>query len=148
MLNKMESSSSNESAAPKFGEIENENLFFNYSNNLNNSELIIEKMKDLNINKNNKKVVLKPRDYQQKIFDRAKNQNSIIYVETGKGKTFIAIMLMANYLGIDISIYSLNKQKIDKNKKIIFFVCDTALIEQQKKAISSILGIEVGTIQG
>ena len=115
MLNKMESSSSNESAAPKFGEIENENLFFNYSNNLNNSELIIEKMKDLNINKNNKKVVLKPRDYQQKIFDRAKNQNSIIYVETGKGKTFIAIMLMANYLGIDISNSSLNKQKIDTN---------------------------------
>ena len=47
-------------------------------------------------------------------------------------------MLMANYLGIDIINSSSNKPKIDKNKKIIFFVCDTALIEQQKKAISSI----------
>ena len=58
-------------------------------------------------------------------------------------------MLMANFLGIDINNpSSSNKKKIDKNKKIIFFVCDTALIEQQKNAISNILGIEVGTIQG
>ena len=93
-------------------------------------------------------MILKPRDYQKKIFEKAKNQNSIIYVETGKGKTFISIMLMADFLGLDIENPSKNKKIIDKNKKIIFFVCDTALIEQQKKAISNILGIEVGTIQG
>ena len=87
-------------------------------------------------------------DYQKKIFEKAKNQNSIIYVETGKGKTFISIMLMAYHLGLDIEDPSNNKQKLDKNKKIIFFVCDTSLIEQQKKAISNTLGIEVGTIQG
>ena len=92
-------------------------------------------------------IILKPRDYQQKIFDRGKYQNSIIYVETGKGKTFISIMLMANYLGIDINKSSYN-HKIDQNKKIIFFVCDITLIEQQKNAISRILGIEVGIIQG
>ena len=143
--------SSNESAAPKFDDIEDDNLNFsrNENINLNNYELI-EKMKNLNLNeKETKKVILKPRDYQQKIFNRAKSQNSIIYVETGKGKTFISIMLMANHLGIDINNpSSLNRQAIDHNKKIIFFVCDTALIEQQKNAISSILGIEVGTIQG
>ena len=46
---------------------------------------------------------MKPYDYKQKIFDVAKDRNSIIYVETGKGKTFISIMLMAHLLGIDIN---------------------------------------------
>ena len=147
----MEKNNPNECAPPcnsyNFDDIAKGNLDFS-KNQINNNE-IIEKMEKLNLNEENNKVILKPRDYQQKIFDKAKNQNSIIYVETGKGKTFISIMLMANFLGIDINNpSSSNKKKIDKNKKIIFFVCDTALIEQQKNAISNILGIEVGTIQG
>ena len=54
---------------------------------------------------------------------------------------------MADLLGIDIN-YNDKKQKIDKKTKIIFFVCDTALVDQQKNQIESILDIEVGTIQG
>ena len=117
----------------------------NYQNNedFNN---IINNMNNLNINKKQKRKILKPRDYQLKIFEKAKNQNSIIYVETGKGKTFISIMLMAEFLKIEIN--SEEKQKINKKDKIIFFVCDTALIDQQKKEIENILNIEVGTIQG
>ena len=56
-------------------------------------------------------------------------------------------MLMANHLGIKICDTENNK-KIDKSKKIIFFVCDTALINQQKRHIEEILNIQVGTIQG
>ena len=55
---------------------------------------------------------------------------------------------MAHHLGIDINNNNKNNDEIDKNKKIIFFVCDTALINQQKKHIEEILKIEVGTIQG
>ena len=44
-----------------------------------------------------------PRPYQQKIYEKALEQNSVIFVETGKGKTFISIMLMAHHLGIDIN---------------------------------------------
>ena len=107
-------------------------------------------MENKNDNKNEikkDKKIWNPRDYQQQIYEKALTQNSIIYVETGKGKTFIAIMLMAYYLGIDIGQDNTNVQ-IDKNKKIIFFVCDTALINQQKKHIEEILKIQVGTIQG
>ena len=104
-------------------------------------------MENLNISNNSKRKVLKPRPYQLKIFENAKEQNSIIYVETGKGKTFISIMLMAHLLGIDINNTD-KKSKIDKNKKILFFVCDTALVGQQKNEIENILNIEVGTIQG
>ena len=124
--------------------------------NIGFSQLGIEKSIDYNenpepneLNKEDKekKKIWKPRDYQQQIYEKALLQNSIIYVETGKGKTFISIMLMAEYLGIDINNNE-NRKKIDENKKIIFFVCDTALINQQKKQIEEILDIEVGTIQG
>ena len=83
----------------------------------------IEKVKNLNINdevQKNQKSILKPRDYQKKIYEKAKNQNSIIYVEIGKGKTFISIMLMAHHLGINIEDPSTNKKILVKNKKIIF----------------------------
>ena len=127
-----------------FDDLENYNMRFSQNDSMNE---IYEKINNLDIKEGNEKI-MKPRDYQQKIFDKAKNQNSIIYVETGKGKTFISIMLMANHLGIDINCPYKSNKNIDNNKKIIFLVCDTALIEQQKKAISNILGIEVGTIQG
>ena len=127
------------------------NNFFDKNNNINNQineiKELIDQTDKLSINKISKKKKLIPRDYQKKIFEKAKNQNSIIYVETGKGKTFISIMLMADLLGIDISNDE-KKTKIDKKKKIIFFVCDTALVNQQKKEIENILDIEVGTIQG
>ena len=101
------------------------------------------KVEKLNIGKKRR---FEPRDYQIKVFEKAKDKNSIIYMETGKGKTIISIMLIANFLGIDINKDEI--PKLDKKKKIIFFVCDTALVDQQKNRISSILNVEVGTIQG
>ncbi len=144
----MDKHTQNDPAPLSYNDIANDN--YKFPNNIYNDNISMDQNNKRSENKEvlSKKQILKPRDYQQKIFDRAKDQNSIIYVETGKGKTFISIMLMANFLGIDISNPSNDKKNIDKNKKIIFFVCDTALIEQQKKAISSILDIEVGTIQG
>jgi len=144
----MDKHTQNDPAPLSYNDIANDN--YKFPNNIYNDNINMYQNNKRSENKEvlSKKQILKPRDYQQKIFDRAKDQNSIIYVETGKGKTFISIMLMANFLGIDISNPSNDKKNIDKNKKIIFFVCDTALIEQQKKAISSILDIEVGTIQG
>ena len=144
----MDKHTQNDPAPLSYNDIANDN--YKFPNNIYNDNINMYQNNKRSENKEvlSKKQILKPRDYQQKIFDCAKDQNSIIYVETGKGKTFISIMLMANFLGIDISNPSNDKKNIDKNKKIIFFVCDTALIEQQKKAISSILDIEVGTIQG
>ena len=104
---------------------------------------LAEKVEKLNIGKPKR---FQPRDYQIKVFEKAKGRNSIIYMETGKGKTIVSIMLIADFLGIDIN--KDQNPKLDKSKKIIFFVCDTALVDQQKKRISSILNVEVGTIQG
>lgn len=114
----------------------------------NNINYIENKMEYINLkddepNKKKKKI---PREYQKQIYEEAKNQNSIIYVETGKGKTFISIMLMANFLGIDLQ--NKKKQNIDKKKKIVFLVCNASLINQQKDEISDELNIEVGIFQG
>ena len=149
-------SSNNIDAAPNnnfdFSDFEKDN-FIGEDNDQKEIDEVNNNLKNLNLSENNnqftfERKILKPRDYQQKIFEKAKNQNSIIYVETGRGKTFISIMLMADFLGIDISQNSNIGVKKKSDKKIIFFVCDTALIEQQKSAISSILGLEVATIQG
>ena len=125
----------------------------------NTKKMNIEKEKDNCIIKNNNIIIDKnilnlgpqnhiifPRNYQVEIFEKAKNQNSIIYLDTGRGKTFISIMLISNLLGIKLPIFE--KPDIDCTKKIIFLVCDTALIEQQKNTISLNLNLEVGTIQG
>ena len=109
-----------------------------------NNIIISKSILNFGVKHHNK--ILIPRQYQQKIYLKAKKQNSIIYLETGRGKTFISIMLMADLLNIQLPVF--DKPNIDKNKKIIFLVCDTALIEQQKNSISINLNIDVGTIQG
>lgn len=122
---------------------------FNFENlsKINISASFFDKQEILENEKPKIKKTWHPRPYQQQIYEKALNQNSIIYAETGRGKTFISIMLMAHHLGIDIKKKEENP-KIDKNKKIIFFVCNTSLINQQKNHIKEILNVEVGTIQG
>ena len=132
--NKENTNNNQNKIAPK-----NKNPENTLQNNNNNTEI-------QNIIKPPKKI-LKPRDYQQKIFEKAKNQNSIIYVETGRGKTFISIMLMADLLEIDLT-KNISNIPIKNNKKILFLVCDTSLILQQKNSIEENLGITVNTIQG
>ena len=122
----------------------NHNFVKNDEININNIE---DNMENLNIkDEPNKKKKMIPREYQKQIYEKAKEENSIIYVETGKGKTFIAIMLMADFLGIDLQIEK--KQNIDKTKKILFLVCNTSLVTQQQKEISNVLNIDVGIFQG
>ena len=146
-----------ENISPK--EIDKEEDEKNFQNEIDSKKMDIEKEKNNCIIKNNNIIINKnilnlgpqnhiifPRDYQLQIFEKAKNKNSIIYLDTGKGKTFISIMLMSDLLGIKLPVFE--KPEIDNSKKIIFLVCDTALIEQQKNTISLNLNLEVGTIQG
>ena len=137
---------SDESDQDEFSLFSKKNLNFDKKDE-NNMNYIEDKMENLNIeDEPNRKKKMIPREYQKQIYEKAKEENSIIYVETGKGKTFISIMLMADLLGIDLQ--NEKKQNIDKTKKILFLVCNTSLVNQQQKEISNVLNIEVGIFQG
>ena len=84
----------------------------------------------------------KPRQYQIDIFKQIQSKNSIIFMETGKGKTLISIMLINK-------IFYEYKQKLRKTQpKVIFLVCDLALIAQQMKEIELNTKLRVNALKG
>ena len=106
-----------------------------------------EKLKNLK-NKNNEETIkniensaywqdlgikdIQVRDYQEEIFKVAKKQNTICFLETGGGKTRIAIKLILERL-------KLMEKGINPQKCIVFLVPTTHLAEQQKKAIINLI---------
>ena len=63
----------------------------------------------------NEKNKFTERKYQLELFEKAKNQNSIVVLETGTGKTMIAIYLIYYHL----AYYDLKKKvKINNFEKI------------------------------
>ncbi len=104
--------------------------------------LNFEKKADLNYKIN------KPYAYQSKIFDQIQDEeNSIIFMETGKGKTLISVMLMGHLL--DFDVFDTNKTQPKSNhKKIVFLVCEVALVEQQKSVISHNTSLTVEALSG
>jgi Fanconi anemia group M protein len=61
---------------------------------------------------------IQPRDYQQKIFDAAKEKNTLVVLPTGLGKTLIALML------------TIERIKQFPGSKILFLAPTRPLVEQ------------------
>lgn len=61
---------------------------------------------------------LSPREYQQKIFETSKNNNTLVVLPTGLGKTLIALML------------SIERLKKYPTKKIVFLAPTKPLVDQ------------------
>ena len=61
---------------------------------------------------------IKPRDYQEQIFDTCKDKNSLVILPTGLGKTLIALML------------AINRLMKYPNEKVIFLAPTRPLAEQ------------------
>ena len=61
---------------------------------------------------------MKPREYQQKIFETAKNKNTLVVLPTGLGKTLIALML------------TIDRIKKYPSKKVLILAPTRPLIEQ------------------
>ncbi|XP_058793942.1 endoribonuclease Dicer isoform X1 [Phymastichus coffea] len=66
-----------------------------------------------------------PRPYQICLFERVQNENSIIYLPTGSGKTFIAVLLVKHLSG------QVQKAYTEGGKRTVFIVNTVALVIQQ-----------------
>ncbi|MEM4396154.1 MAG: DEAD/DEAH box helicase [Candidatus Woesearchaeota archaeon] len=74
-------------------------------------------------------LTIQPREYQRKIFEKAKLYNTLVVLPTGLGKTLIAILLIENRL------------KNYPNSKVLFLAPTKPLVLQHKKSIESILNV-------
>ncbi|OAD61482.1 Endoribonuclease Dicer [Eufriesea mexicana] len=83
-----------------------------------------------------------PRAYQLELFETACKQNTIIYLPTGAGKTYIAVMLIKELSG-DLQI------SYDKGGKCTVFVVNTVpLVMQQSEYIRRLTGFPCASLSG
>ena len=71
------------------------------------------------------------------LLEKAKQHNTIVYLGTGSGKTFIAVMLIKHM-----------RDEIIQNKKVVFLTNNVALLEQQAEVISKMTGLVTGSYCG
>ncbi|XP_074663232.1 endoribonuclease Dicer-S-like [Tubulanus polymorphus] len=83
-----------------------------------------------------------PRPYQVELLDVALERNTIVCLGTGKGKTFIGIMLMK------MKASAIRKPFDEGGKRTIFLVPTTPMVEQQAKAIRYHTDFTVGNYIG
>uniref|UniRef100_A0A2N9FEH6 Uncharacterized protein n=1 Tax=Fagus sylvatica TaxID=28930 RepID=A0A2N9FEH6_FAGSY len=79
------------------------------------------------------------RSYQLEALEMAMKQNTVVFLETGSGKTLIAIMLLRSYA------YLLRKPS---RYIAVFLVPQVVLVPQQAKAVEMHTDLKVGTYWG
>ncbi|KAJ5690285.1 hypothetical protein N7462_004677 [Penicillium macrosclerotiorum] len=87
---------------------------------------------------------LDPRVYQIELFERAKAQNTIAVLDTGAGKTLIAVLLLKHILEQELIDRGLGKAP-----RVAFFLVDSVtLVFQQSAVLRNNLNQNVGHIFG
>ncbi|KAF9212827.1 Dicer-like protein 1 [Podila verticillata] len=85
-----------------------------------------------------------PRQYQLQIYERALNENTIVVMDTGSGKTLVAAMLIKEMRRREVEA---NRALV--NRKLSFFVVSNVpLVKQQADAIRRDSSVEVIEICG
>nr|A1CBC9.2 RecName: Full=Dicer-like protein 1; Includes: RecName: Full=Endoribonuclease dcl1; Includes: RecName: Full=ATP-dependent helicase dcl1 [Aspergillus clavatus NRRL 1] len=74
--------------------------------------------------------LLDPREYQIELFERAKAQNTIAVLDTGSGKTLIAVLLLRHVLQNE-----LNDRANGKPHRVSFFLVDSVTLAYQQAAV-------------
>ena len=70
---------------------------------------------------------IKPREYQQKIFETCKDKNCLVVLPTGLGKTLIALML------------TIERMQKFPGEKVLLLAPTKPLAEQQQNYFKSLL---------
>ncbi|XP_070496244.1 endoribonuclease Dcr-2 isoform X2 [Chironomus tepperi] len=84
----------------------------------------------------------KDREYQRNIIDVCISRNSIVYLPTGAGKTYIAIQVIKHFSD------SLKQTYSDGGKRSFFLVNTVALAKQQTERIKDLMPFNVAVLTG
>ncbi|KAH0556704.1 hypothetical protein GP486_005507 [Trichoglossum hirsutum] len=75
-------------------------------------------------------IITDPREYQTELFERAKKQNIIAVLDTGSGKTLIAVLLIRHVLDQE-----LGNRALGNPPRITFFLVDCVTLVFQQHAV-------------
>nr|CAD7257373.1 unnamed protein product [Timema shepardi] len=85
---------------------------------------------------------LQPRGYQHQLLEKAFRQNTLLYLPTGSGKTYIAVML------IKAMLQEIEPPFEATGKRTVFMVNTVPLVEQQATYIQRFVPVSVGRYSG
>ncbi|KAE8352631.1 ATP-dependent helicase dcl1 [Aspergillus coremiiformis] len=74
--------------------------------------------------------MLDPREYQVELFERAKSQNTIAVLDTGSGKTLIAVLLLKHVIQIELI-----DRADGRPPRLSFFLVDSVTLAFQQAAV-------------
>lgn len=75
-------------------------------------------------------IITDPREYQLELFEKAKKQNIIAVLDTGSGKTLIAVLLLKHMIDKE-----LEDRALGKKRRISFFLVDCVTLVFQQFAV-------------
>ncbi|KAH7063345.1 type III restriction enzyme, res subunit family protein, partial [Macrophomina phaseolina] len=80
--------------------------------------------------KQDSRIITDPREYQLELFERAKQENVIAVLDTGSGKTLIAVLLLKHVIEKE-----LEDRALGKTPRISFFLVDSVTLVFQQFAV-------------
>ncbi|KAG5982994.1 hypothetical protein E4U55_000993 [Claviceps digitariae] len=99
---------------------------------------------ELDISEKSQSIINSPRQYQLDLFERAKESNTIVVLDTGSGKTLIAALLLRHIIDGE-----LQRRADGKPEKSAFFLVDkVVLCLQQYNVLSANLNYPIGKFYG
>ncbi|KAM5342334.1 hypothetical protein ACJ41O_013300 [Fusarium nematophilum] len=82
------------------------------------------------VSSDDRKIIATPREYQVDLFERAKEKNTIVVLDTGSGKTLIAALLLKHTLEQE-----LEHRAAGKPKRVAFFLVEKVALCFQQHAV-------------
>ncbi|PWN52134.1 hypothetical protein IE53DRAFT_367453, partial [Violaceomyces palustris] len=85
-------------------------------------------------------LALTPRSYQSEIYERAKEQNVIVCLDTGSGKTLVSVLLLQHMRDQEL--------QLRRRRVSLFLVNLVPLVHQEAEVIASNSSLQVGKLYG
>lgn len=90
------------------------------------------------------KIIDKARDYQQELFERAKEENILAVLDTGSGKTLIACLLIKHVLAQEV----VDREEGKPPRTVVFLVNSVHLVIQQGQVLANNLSQPPAVLYG